>query len=52
MDSYEMPEPDEAIVERVLMRWGLAGFAVGLVVLCTAIVYVSHRLASILFPGA
>ena len=30
MESYEMPEADETFEERILIRWGLAGFVAGL----------------------
>lgn len=52
MARRDLPEPEDDCVERLLMRWGLAGFAIGLAVVCAFIFCISHRIASFIYPGA
>ncbi|MNK70401.1 hypothetical protein D3C87_898200 [compost metagenome] len=52
MDSRDAPAPDDDPVESFLMAWGLPGFVIGLVAACAAILYISHRISALFFPGA
>jgi hypothetical protein len=52
MDSYEMPDDDEVILERWIIRWGLLGVIAGLVMLNVGIFYLWRYALSFFYPGA
>lgn len=52
MNDNKAPESDDDPVVNLVMAVGLPGFCIGLVVICAAIFCISHRIASLFFPGA
>ncbi len=52
MKANEIPDPDEAILERWLIRWGLLGVIAGLAMLNVGIFYLWRYALSLFYPGA
>ncbi|CAB3959433.1 hypothetical protein LMG7053_05922 [Achromobacter ruhlandii] len=48
----ETPDPDEIFEERVLIRWGLAGFVVGLGLVYGLLYWLWQLGLSFFYPGA
>lgn len=51
MEIDDMPDADETFEERVLIRWGLAGFVAGLGIVY-AFLYYLWQLVLPFYPGA
>lgn len=52
MDSYEFPDAGETFEERVLIRWGLAGFVVGLGAIYGLLYCLWQYALPFFYPGA
>jgi hypothetical protein len=51
MDTDDLPEPEDDLVESCVMAWGLPGFVIGLAAVTAALIYICRRAIEIFFPG-